>query len=116
MKKMLSALLLIVTLLASCISLPSNAATITFPKIDRHPEPVSFVGFKTYAEPPKYNPNSQNPFQMDLRSADLSNLDLSQSRDDLFYAIFDSQTVWPSAGKMPADFDWRAIMETGKKI
>jgi subtilisin family serine protease len=65
-----------------------------------------------YSSLPKYDPNSQNPLQMDLRSTDLSELDLSQSRDDLMYAIFDSKTTWPE--NMPADFDWQAIMETGK--
>jgi len=108
MKKILFALILMALCLAAC------GPTMPAIKIDRHPEPVSYAELNTYAEPPKYDPYSQNPFQMDLRSADLSNLDLSQSRDDLFYAIFDSQTDWPAAGKMPADFDWRAIMETGK--
>jgi hypothetical protein len=106
MKKILFALILIALLLAACG--PAMPAT----KIDRHPKPVSFVGFNTYSELPKYDPNLQNPFQMDLRSTDLSHLDLSHSRDDLMYAIFDSKTTWPE--NMPADFDWQAIMETGK--
>ena len=106
MKKILFALILMVLCLAAC------GPTMPAIKIDRHPEPVSYAGFNTYAEPPKYDPNLQDPFQMDLRSTDLSHLDLSHSRDDLMYAIFDSKTIWPA--NMPADFDWQAIMETGK--
>jgi hypothetical protein len=107
MKKILFALILIALFLAAC-----GPAPIQFPKIDRHPGPVSFAGRNTYSEPPKYDPNSTDSSQMDLRSTDLSHLDLSQSRDDLFYATFDSKTIWPAT--MPADFDWQAIMETGK--
>lgn len=107
MKKILFTLTLIALLLAACGPDP-----IQFPKIDRHPEPVSYAGLNTYSEPPKYDPNSTDTWQMDLRSTDLSHLDLSQSRDDLFYATFDSKTVWPE--NMPADFDWQAFLETGK--
>jgi subtilisin family serine protease len=107
MKKILFALILIALFLAAC-----GQAPIQFPKIDSHPEPVSYAGLNTYSEPPKYNPNSTDSWQMDLRSTDLSHLDLSQSRDDLMYATFDSKTTWPE--NMPADFDWQAIMETGK--
>jgi len=105
MRKTFSTLILISLFLTAC-------ASITFPKIDRHPEPESYAGFNTYSEPPKYDPNSTDPWQMDLRSADLSQLDLSQSREDLLYATFDSKTIWPE--KMPAAFDWQTILETGK--
>ena len=106
MKKVLFTLLLMALFLTACG--PAMPAI----KIDRHPEPVSYAGLNTYSEPPKYDPNLTNSLQMDLRSADLSHLNLSQSRDDLFYATFDSKTVWPAT--MPADFDWQAILETGK--
>jgi hypothetical protein len=55
-----------------------------------------------------------DPFQMDLRSANLTHLDLSNSKTDLLHAIFDSKTQWPAADKMPADFDWQTIMEIGE--
>jgi len=32
----------------------------------------------------------------------------------LLYADFDSKTKWPASDKMPADFNWQKIMETGK--
>jgi subtilisin family serine protease len=53
-------------------------------------------------------------WQMDLRSFDLSQLDLTYSLNDLMYADFDSRTKWPAADKMPGDFDWQRIMEIGK--
>lgn len=107
MKKILFTLILIALFLAACGPDP-----IQFPKIDRYPTAADYSGMNQYSSLPKYDPNSQNPLQMDLRSADLSELDLSQSRDDLMYAIFDSKTIWPA--NMPADFDWQAIMEKGK--
>lgn len=82
--------------------------------IVRHPKPANFKGMIKHSEPPKYDPESEDPFQVDLRSADLTQLDLSKSKDDLLFADFDSETAWPSADKMPADFDWQRIMETGK--
>jgi hypothetical protein len=63
---------------------------------------------------PTYNPDSDQMWQMDLRSYDLSELDLSKSYDDLMYADFDSQTIWPPTDRMPQDFDWQQIMELGK--
>jgi hypothetical protein len=52
--------------------------------------------------------------QMDLRRGDLSELDLRHARDDLLYADFDNQTIWPPQKKMPPDFDPQQIMELGK--
>jgi subtilisin family serine protease len=63
---------------------------------------------------PKYDPNSENPFQIDLRGRDLSKLDLRASFEDLMYANFDDKTIWPAADRMPTGFDWQKIMELGK--
>jgi subtilisin family serine protease len=63
---------------------------------------------------PKYDPNSEDTWQVDLRSDYLKNLDLSNSMYDLLYASFDTKTQWPSADKMPRDFDWQKIMDMGK--
>ncbi|MHA2315498.1 MAG: hypothetical protein ACXACF_09525, partial [Candidatus Hermodarchaeia archaeon] len=49
---------------------------------------------------PKYDPNSENPFQVDLRGRDLSKLDLRASLEDLMYANFDDRTVWPASDRM----------------
>lgn len=51
---------------------------------------------------------------MDLRSSNLTELDLSKSKADLLHAMFDSKTKWPESDKMPADFGWQKIMEIGK--
>ncbi len=63
---------------------------------------------------PKYDPNSNNPFWVDLRDRDLSQLDLRASLDDLLYATFDDSTVWPPSERIPAGFDRHKIMELGK--
>ena len=118
----------IVTLavLASCGSqaatpLPATAPTLA-PTLEpmspvnivRHPKPADFRGFNIHNRPPVYDPNSDEQWQVDLRSADLTKLDLSKSTADLLYANFDSKTQWPPADKMPDDFNWQQIMETGK--
>lgn len=83
-------------------------------KIVRHPEPVDYRWSNLYTELPAFDPNSTNLWQVDLRSSDLTRLDLSKSKTDLLYADFDSKTQWPEPGKMPFDFDWQKIMEIGK--
>ncbi|QOR36122.1 S8 family serine peptidase [Clostridium sp. 'deep sea'] len=49
---------------------------------------------------------------IELRSSDLTMLDLRNSLDDLFHSTFDSKTKWPV--KLPAEFDPKAVMELGK--
>jgi hypothetical protein len=92
----------------------SSQSMLPAVKIDRHPEPSDYRGFNVYTEIPKYNPNSTDAWQVDLRSSDLTKLDLSISEGDLLYADFDSKTQWPVPDKMPADFDWQTILEVGK--
>lgn len=85
---------------------------IDFPKIDRRPEPANWNrGSMTTI--PGYDPESTDPWQMDLRCYNLSTLDLSNSLDDLMFATFDDRTVWPPSNRMPADFNWQQIMELG---
>jgi len=100
-------LLVLVALVAACGGMPEV-------KIVRHPQPDNYSAINVYTEPPIYNPNSTDQWQVDLRSSDLTKLDLSKSKEDLLYADFDSKTQWPIANKMPADFDWQKIMELGK--
>ena len=61
---------------------------------------------------PKYDPDSKHPWQIDLRSTDISALDVTNRIDDLFYASFDSKTRWPR--ELPAGFDPGHLMELGK--
>lgn len=82
-------------------------------KIARHPGPASyFVTLNSI--PAYYDPHSSDLWQVDLRSADLTGLDLSDSGDVLFHASFDDKTIWPESARMPVNFDWRKILETGK--
>ncbi len=63
-------------------------------------------------ELPKYDENSKKPWQVDLRSYDLSELNIKNNLRDLMYADFDSKTKWPS--DIPKEFDIQTIMEYGK--
>jgi len=99
-------LLVLMALVVSCGGMPEV-------KIARHPEPLGNRSL-VYTELPTFDPVSTEPFQVDLRSADLTKLDLSKSKDNLLYASFDSKTQWPATDKMPTDFDWQKIMEINK--
>ncbi|WP_206154862.1 S8 family serine peptidase [Clostridium muellerianum] len=61
---------------------------------------------------PKYDENSKKGWQVDLRSYDLSELNVKDNLKDLMHADFDSKTKWPS--DMPKGFDAQGIMEMGK--
>jgi hypothetical protein len=86
---------------------------ITFPKIDRKPNPFRWQRGEMKSLP-KYDLNLDRSWQVDLRSYDLTKLDLRNSIEDLLYASFDDRTVWPAPNRMPSDFDWQKIMELGK--
>jgi hypothetical protein len=86
---------------------------ITFPKIDRKPEP-SHSGSREIKSLPKYDPDAPNVFAVNLRCRDLSKLDLRNSIDDLQHALFDDYTRWPKSGQMPEGFDPKKVMELGK--
>lgn len=110
---------LIVLLITACTTptIGTATSTIILPEAQmiRHPEPVDLS--KYYLELtsiPKFNPNLTESYQVDLRSRDLTKLDMTDSLADLMYADFDSQTQWPTSDKMPIDFDWQKIMEFGK--
>ncbi|HEX2992948.1 MAG TPA: S8/S53 family peptidase [Anaerolineales bacterium] len=83
--------------------------------IVRHPAAADFSAyFPQITSTPKFDPASTDPFQVDLRSQDLTGIDMTASLADLLYATFDSKTQWPSSNEMPAGFDWQKFMETGK--
>ena len=95
----------------------SSATEEPMPPVEivRHPEPVDLS--QSYLELiaiPKFDPNSIDLWQVDLRSRDLTKLDISNSLADLMYADFDSKTQWPTIDKIPAAFDWQKIMELGE--
>lgn len=61
---------------------------------------------------PLYNKDSDQIFQVDLRSTDVSKLDLSDRKDDLMHADFDSKTKWSNS--LPKEFNTETIMNYGK--
>ncbi|EMS70151.1 S8/S53 family peptidase [Ruminiclostridium cellobioparum] len=63
-------------------------------------------------ELPGYNEDSDQMWQVDLRSSDLTLLDLKGRLRDLTFSSFDSKTRWP--GKLPEDFNPQKIMDLGK--
>jgi hypothetical protein len=89
------------------------AGPVTFPKIDRRPAPYDFQR-GTLGSMPKYDPAKNDSFQVDLRSYDLSRLDLRQAAVALTHANFDDQTVWPAPERLPPGFDPRRLVELGK--
>jgi hypothetical protein len=119
-------ILLAVTMLVVSCTAPTSTPPTQLPttqpdlpalpevSISRHPQPDDYSRIHTYTEPPTYDLNSTEQWQMDLRSSDLTGFDLSKSKNDLLFADFDSKTKWPTPDKMPVDFDWQKIMELGK--
>ena len=115
-------LLLVLILLTSC-GAPATTIAPTAPAIEeamspvsivRHPGPVDYSdNYLELTSIPKFDPNSTDPWQIDLRSRDLTKIDMTDSLADLMYADFDSKTQWPSSDKMPVGFDWQKIMEFG---
>ncbi|MHC4074360.1 MAG: hypothetical protein ACYTGS_20425 [Planctomycetota bacterium] len=86
---------------------------IPFPKIDRRPPAADYPWGKV-TELPTYNADSRDFQQVDLRSRDLSGLNLRSSLEALLHASFDDRTAWPAENRIPKDFDPRRIMELGK--
>lgn len=72
----------------------------------------SYINPGKMQEVPSYNSDSGEFWKVDLRSSDLRNLNLSGQIDDLIYANFDSNTLWPN--KLPDGFDPDTIMDLGK--
>ncbi|HSB00553.1 MAG TPA: S8/S53 family peptidase [Anaerolineales bacterium] len=110
-------LFVLVMLVASCAA-PGTAtptpSVLPEVKIARHPEPVDISDYLELTSIPKFDPNSTDPWQVDLRSRNLTKIDMTASLPDLMYADFDSKTQWPEANKLPDGFDWQKIMENGK--
>jgi hypothetical protein len=66
-------------------------ATLRLPSIGRHPDPAELPKARRFplAVAPKYYPNSERFYQVDLRSRDASRVDLRRSSNDLVHALFD---------------------------
>lgn len=79
--------------------------------ISRNVKPANY-NFGKLKELPSYDRNSDNGFQIDLRSRDISNLNLAGRAEDLMYSDFDSKTKWPAS--LPKEFNIDTIMKNGK--
>jgi membrane protease YdiL (CAAX protease family) len=92
--------------------------TLELPYVSREPEAEDFSRFSSYRIPLKSFPrfNRRNPwFSVDVKSRDLSHLDLQGSEEDLQHLVFDSLTTWPTHHSMPpAFFDPVRVLEIGK--
>jgi len=89
------------------------AGLVALPKIDRRPAPYDFCRGELEAVP-KYDPKDDNSFQVDLRSYDLSQLNLREAGIVCLHANFDDRTVWPASERLPQGFDRQRILELGK--
>ena len=89
------------------------AGPVTFPKIDRRPAPCDFHRGRLRTMP-NFNPQNRSSFQVDLRSYNLSQLDLQDAGADLVHADFDDRTVWPAPQRRCKDFDGPRLLEAGK--
>lgn len=102
--------------ITACAPLPAPVPTpLTMPevRIVRHPEPANLTeGLPKLTSNPKFDTNSTDYIQVDLRSRDLTKIQMTTSLPDLMHATFDSKTQWPDW--VPVDFDWKRIMEIGR--
>lgn len=80
-------------------------------KITKHPEPANYNRESVRTLPPP-NPAYEGDKTLDLRSYDLSSLDLKDKAKDLEYAEFDSKTIWPKS--LPDKFDPKKQMDLCK--
>lgn len=84
-------------------------------EVTRNPPAANFAvlrGQGKLSALPAYDADSGALWQVDLRSYDLSALDLSGRESDLLQADFDSVTRWPAT--LPEGFEPNRIMELGK--
>jgi hypothetical protein len=103
--------LMLIAILVAC----ETSSALPPISIVRHPMPANFGFINPHPTSiPMYDPNSNNPFQFDFRSSDLTDLDLSKSMDVLQIADFDSKTKWPPSDKLPPTFSIHQTMEMGK--
>ena len=80
--------------------------TTSLPYIERHPSPDNYYMGKVSKLP------DADDGQIEIRSADLSQADLSDELENLLLTTYDSKTKWPDY--LPEGFNPDKIMEIGK--
>ena len=84
-------------------------------EIVRHPPAADFShmpGRGKITSLPSFRAESRENWQVDLRSCDLSSLNVNGRLKDLLQADFDSKTIWPAS--LPSEFSVSRIMELGQ--
>ena len=121
LKKIKKFVLLLLVILVIVI-LFATSYILWIQPIDSHTSGTTIgIARKTTASPKKLvklkkirKPNRKNSEvpRIDLRSKDLTELDLTDYAGELSMAIFDSETQWPE--KLPIGFDPKKCLELGK--
>lgn len=93
--------------------LPVDLSTTRLPYIQREPGPANLYRGKLTQLAPVYN-NRTHLWLMDLRSSDLSDLDLRTDGEALMNSSFDGLTSWPTGDRMPQIFSPVQVMEVSK--
>lgn len=109
-------LIIAVSLLMSCSDkvIPDTQNSVELEKLT---EPVPQTEFSLrpinkLSAIPVYDSKNFDAFQVDLRFADMSDIDLRDSTESLLHSIFSTSTIWPEM--LPDGFDPKLIMEYGK--
>lgn len=101
-------LMLITSILASC-----NGVNQSEPNPEITKRPLTYeLGRGKLKMLPSYDKYQPGQMQVDLRSYDLTSLDLKERYEDLIHADFDTVTKWPYG--LPDGFNPKEIIEYGK--
>lgn len=107
--------LFVVVLLGVTTSLPPPLPpALNLPHIETRPYSQIWRGGRLSSLPSFYPSRSTEAMQVDLRSYDLTRLNLRNDADELALADFDTRTQWPSSDQMPPGFNPGQILELGK--
>lgn len=101
-------LILITSILAGCNGVNQSEPN---PEITKRPVTLD-LGRGKLKTLPSYDKYQPGQLQVDLRSYDLTTLDLKERYEDLIHADFDTTTKWPYG--LPDKFNPKKIIEYGK--
>ncbi|GAB6109464.1 S8 family serine peptidase [Fusibacter bizertensis] len=113
MKKLNLALLLVIVIALVGCSSANGADEKEEKSISRVPSPIDYSEYFGKVESlPQYDEHSEGEWKVDIRSSDLTALDLKDRLNDLLHSDFDSDTKWPKT--LPKEFDPKKIMKLGE--
>lgn len=113
-------LVFFITMITACSTNENQAKEIISKsektqRIQRYPTPQNLkriMDAEKLKELPKYDSQNPNGILIDLRSRDISQLDLTNNLDELLHSFFDTDTIWTKA--LPKDFSAEQIMDLNK--